>query len=415
MRNIFNQFKHPENCLTHAFACCLHHDRNLLKSFLTDLLGLSPPEIGKLKIIEQALPNKFESDLSNSPEVETSSSLPDMIIFDEEGWCVIIESKVTARICKKQIKQHFITLKRRGYSNPECIVIAIEKMNECVPGCKMLTWNSIYLWINKFNKESFWANELKHYFEVLEKNMTDKEYLTTGTITDFIGIPFDDHTPFSYLEGKRVLKLMLERLKERKQFDSALDIDYNSSRGAIKNHSTIWDVIPLKNVDKIKKFTDAPHFTFGLTEKNMQIMLTLPDNAIKKTFGSFKSIESSLVKFAIELDHFNVDKKFYSPRMKLNQRHYPHRCSDPIDDGILEFDLRTMVLSPHTTDEKVKKQKGWLDSLFNLCQSKSSNMQLQIGVFWSYKCLSKISPEQTLELVERSCNAMAELVSLIKK
>jgi hypothetical protein len=85
----------------------------------------------------------------------------------------------------------------------------------------------------------------------------------------------------------------------------------------------------------------------------------------------------------------------------------------PIIDGLLEFDLRT-TLSSHLENHQVKTQKGWLDAVYTLCQEKSSNMQLQIGVFWSYKYLSKLSPELVLDLIEKTCNAMTDIVSLIK-
>lgn len=83
MRNIFDQFKQPENRLTHALACCLQHDRNLLKSFLVDVLKLSPPVSGKLRIIEQSLPDKFEKGSTNNFEADEGNGLPDMIIYDE--------------------------------------------------------------------------------------------------------------------------------------------------------------------------------------------------------------------------------------------------------------------------------------------------------------------------------------------
>ncbi len=414
MRNIFNQFQQPENRLTHAFACCLHHDKKLLKNFLIDLLNLSPPSINCLSIIEQSLPGRFGNG-SEQSSVETGqeNGLPDMIVFDEEGWCVIIESKITSPICKDQIKRHIATLKRRGYSNPHLAVIAIKKPHDPIPNCTVCTWSSIYKWISQFGHASFWAEELREYFEILEKTMTNAKQLTTGTITDFIGIPFDKRTPFSYLEGKRILKLMMERLKERKQFDPKLQVDYESGRGAITNHATVWDILSLKTGRKSTNFTDTPHLTFGFTETQLQIMLTLPDKVIKTKIPSLKDVKGALSNFVGALDQLKVSDDICTPRMKLEQRHSTHRRSNPIIDGILEFDLRTLALT-RDDNHKIKRQGEWLDSLYGLCQAKKSTMQLQIGVFWSYTYLSKISSEQILELVENSCNAMVELVSLIK-
>ncbi len=414
MRNIFDQYTQLENRLTHAFACCLHHDRNLLKSFLVDVLKLSPPAINSLSIIEQSLPGIFENgSASSAPESEIGNGLPDMIIFDEEGWCVIIESKVASSICKDQIKRHFATIKRRGYMTPHGAVIAVENTHSLIPGCAVYTWSSIYKWVSKFSNDSFWAKELRTFFEILEKTMTDDEYLKDGTITDFIGIPFDKRNPFSYLEAKRILKLMMIRLKQRKLFDPQLDVDYDSGRGAIINQSTVWDIMSFRTGDEIKNFTDAPHFTFGFTEKNLQIMFTLPDDEIKKRLGSLQNIEGTLANLVVTFDQFKVDGSLYTPRLKLQQRHFINRRF-PITDGVLEFDLRTISLPQSSESRKVKRQHGWLDSVKALCYAKKSNMQFQIGVYWSYAYLSTLSPEKVLELVEKSCNAMTELVSLIK-
>ena len=311
MRNIFDQFKQPENRLTHALACCLHHDRNLLKSFLVDLLGIQP-STNELFIVEQSLPGKFNN-TANISKDNFGTGLPDMIIFDEEGWCVIIESKVMSPICDDQIKRHYTTLKRRGFSDLHCVVIAVEidpELSKNFLGC---TWSKVYGWVYKHSKESFWAKELKDFFEILERNMTDEGYLTMGTITDFIGIPFTEQNPYSYIEGKRILKLMMDRLKQRKKFDPTLDIDYEGNcRSAITKQSVVWDILPFKISDK-DKFVEAPHFTFGLTEENLQVMLTFPDKLNKSTLSLSNDVVDALVNMVKSLDQFQIDACCFAP------------------------------------------------------------------------------------------------------
>ena len=59
MRNIFDQYSQPENKLTHALACCLHEDGDLLREFAGWLSPRSVPE-GRLRIVEQTLPHELD-------------------------------------------------------------------------------------------------------------------------------------------------------------------------------------------------------------------------------------------------------------------------------------------------------------------------------------------------------------------
>src|SRR5690606_25998089 len=129
--------------------------------------------------------------------------------------------------------------------------------------------------------------------------------------------------------------------------------DYESGRGSITNHSTVWDIISLKNINSTKNFMDFPHFTFGFTENNLKIMFTLPDKTIKTKMCSLNDIQDSLANFVEKLRLFNVHSDLYAPKIKLNQRHYLHRRSEPIVDGVLEFDLRTITTSPQSENDKV--------------------------------------------------------------
>lgn len=42
MRNIFDQYTQPENRVTHALMCALHHDPTLLHAFLRDIAQFNP-------------------------------------------------------------------------------------------------------------------------------------------------------------------------------------------------------------------------------------------------------------------------------------------------------------------------------------------------------------------------------------
>lgn len=414
MRNIFDQYEQPENRLTHALACSLYKDHNLLKSFLFDLLQVPHRSINNLKVLTQSLPKHLENCFTKPKESkDLNNGLPDIVIYDETGWCVFVEAKVASSICKKQIERHFKTLHQRGFKNPCGVVISVDSGQACIPECILENWKTVYKWLCKFYQASYWAKETKDYFEILEKKMNEENYLVTGTITDFMGIPFCKDNPFNYIEGKRILKLMMDSLKRRKRFNPSLDVNYNSARGGISDQKTVWDVLTLDPSGQ-KRFEDVPHFTFGFTESTLRVMLTIPDKVNKSPLFSLEDICPLLSSMVLKLEEAGVNSDLYSPTMNLIQRHYPHRRKPPIIDGLFEFDLRTIPDIKNSGDCKVKKQKGWLDGFFSLYHNKSSNLQLQVGVVWSYQYLSTLEAESVLELVELSCNSMTELITLIK-
>ena len=94
MRNIFDQYWQPENRVTHALMATLQEDRKLLRLFLRELVGVTPPcHPDKLAVLEQQYPGEEEP---GEEELERRG-IPDEWIFDGEGWCVFIESTAERR------------------------------------------------------------------------------------------------------------------------------------------------------------------------------------------------------------------------------------------------------------------------------------------------------------------------------
>jgi hypothetical protein len=120
LRNIFDQYSQIENRVTHAFLTALDRDRALLASFLSDVVGVKPnKKAHDLHILEQQYPG--ESQVS---EMESERrGIPDGWIYDEEGWCVVIETKVIIPLKVDQIRRHYRTAERRGFE--EITIVAI--------------------------------------------------------------------------------------------------------------------------------------------------------------------------------------------------------------------------------------------------------------------------------------------------
>ena len=92
MRNVFDQYTQPENRLTHSLVSVLHQDTGLLKSFLREFGPSDHPPPSRLQIIEQGLPGKVELDEGEA----IKQGLPDALIFDDEGWVLVFESKISS-------------------------------------------------------------------------------------------------------------------------------------------------------------------------------------------------------------------------------------------------------------------------------------------------------------------------------
>ena len=114
MRNLFDQFPtHPENRLTHALVSSIAHDQYLLREFIKWTTGHTLVKKETIYVIEQSLPDQLEE----SEDEATRKGLPDACIYTDNGWILIIESKVAARVSVNQLNRHINTLKSRGFTD----------------------------------------------------------------------------------------------------------------------------------------------------------------------------------------------------------------------------------------------------------------------------------------------------------
>ena len=200
VRNVFDQYKQPENRLTHSLATVLHEDTALLKSFLATFGPKPHPPVRELNVIEQSLPG-----IPELAGLETlSQGLPDAVIFSDEGWALIIECKISDALARNQLERHRRTIEKCGFDRLFGLAITVQKPEFNMDGWHVISWKDVYAWGHKHKNNSHWAGRLVDYFNVAEAKMISEEYLKEGTITEFSGISFD---PYTYLEGKRVLRL----------------------------------------------------------------------------------------------------------------------------------------------------------------------------------------------------------------
>jgi hypothetical protein len=417
MRSLFDQYKFPENRLTHALVCCIIEDRTLLKRFIRWLAKDRLPQKWELTVLEQQLPGEEE----DSEEEAEKRGLPDAWIHDGESWSLIIESKIKAALNFDQLRRHMSTAQRRGFKNPLVVAITAERINRNVnlPGVRLITWSETYLWFKK-QIDSLWAKRLVSYMEEAEAKMAADEYLKEGALTVFSGIPFSAGHPYTYVEAKRVLSLALSELRNRKDLREQLDIDpKRKGRPAItgKDEFSVWDFLWLRSAASENNFTAVPHLTLSLNREHVSAMITLGDGlkssmrrrlvdeGPKHFWKIVRNIERRLSE--------SVASKGGSPRMYVEQRHFSSRRSAATSDGRLEFDLRTLRDTMAPKDINVKPQPEWCEAAFNLITQKRSNMQIGVGAIFPYRSTVDVNAPRVLDLFAAAWVSTKPLLELL--
>jgi len=409
MRNLFDQYSQPENRLTHALAVCLDEDRALLGGFLA-WVGASPLKPRDLSIVEQSLPG-------DPPETEVDAErrgLPDIVIHDDDRWCLLVESKVQASLTRDQLRRHDRTLRRRAFETVHCV--ALTKSGVRVPkGTIAVTWSDLYEWLGKAAQRGGWAERLREYLRAAESRLAEEEYLTEGTLTMFDGFPFSDDIPYTYGEAKRLLKLALKELRKDRTL-RALDMDPDApGRPAIKGRAArhVWDILQLKDRPDRNSFTSYPHLTLAVHAEHIEVALTIPHTVTTPVLRRFTEFGADRLS-AINADILRRARKLISRgawvEARALQRHSMGRSSPALTDAMLTFRLET---SQPRNGQRVKHQPEWVELFAALPRQKRSNMQFQYRVRlpWGMKGLDT---RESLRLIVESWSALEPLLDALR-
>lgn len=411
MRSVFDQYSQPENRLTHALACALHHEPALLRPFLHWLGAADVPKSGTLMLVEQSLPGEEEP--LEEAEVERRG-LPDLCVYTDDGWAIAIEAKVQSKLGSDQLRRHRRSLERRGFVEPQLAVLEVDPPSVAANGVARREWRELYAWLRK--RDSFWTSELARYMETFELRMINEGYSIRGTVTMFDGLRFDDENPYSYGEGKRLLRLMLDELRKRPAL-KRLGIDpAGKGRTAITrgDGGGVWDYIPLRAARGTGSFTDFPHFTLGLQPSRVGASITVPNGikgGLKKRLREDGPVAFVEVVTEIESNVRPVLKRCAraKPVIYALQRHYPHQRSSGVQDASLECDLRTCV---HVEGSAVKQQPQWLDAIHDALANKRSNIQFGVSMQFPYS-ERVVRTRACLDLIEQSWTGMRPLIEYV--
>jgi len=412
VRNLFDQYDQPENRLTHALVCTLQSDRYLIRPFLHRLGARGMPPTHKIHIVEQQVPGEPVSGNENE-----SKGLPDACFYDNNGWAVLIESKINAGISVKQLVRHADTAKRCDFLRPQVALISVDRPMGLPKGLRHVEWRQLYEWFNGHAGHSWWAQQFVEYMRVFESRMTVEDYEIRGTITMFDGLRFDQENPYTYNEAKRLIRLLGDELQKRKDLGK-LGVDPKGKRrtaitGRIQD--SIWDFLPLRIASHAHNFTEFPHLTFSLTRRHAVAATTVP-NGVKGGFRTklrdvghdgFRELITDMEERLRPI----VRRTNAKPIIYALQRHYPSQRSPAETDARLDADIRTVIRGSRS---QVKYQPQWTDAIYQVLCHKRSNIQLGLEVRFSYTC-KEIRSTKAVGLFAETWKAMAPLLAFASK
>jgi hypothetical protein len=418
MRNIFDQYTHPENRLTHALMASLDADRRLLREFIRWVPCRSRPS-RKLVVLEQSLPGELVDGWSLGEE--ESRGLPDGWIYDDDGWALLIESKIAARADPQQIRRHLNMAKTRGASDVTVLWLTVMPVPHSL-GRNVVskTWAELYEWLTSSARSSEWAIRAAQYFEVAEVQADMKADIKEGTLTRFAGIPFGDDTPYNYPQAKRILGLLRARLAKRRDLKSRLRSDpSHAGRGAIKGTRglSVWDFVALRDLAGSHMFTQHPHLTIGIGSTRLEAFVTFPNNLRSRLRTQLLGKHYEFFATMVEKTTNQIVRSLRPyegaiPAIILVQRRYPSMNSVPIRDADMNFDPRTAFRPKgKRSNGAIRYQPEWLRASYEALRHRHSNLQFQIGAIFPHdKCpaTQKASIENAVAATWIACQPLIQ-------
>ncbi|UCG56753.1 MAG: hypothetical protein JSU70_18040 [Phycisphaerales bacterium] len=246
--------------------------------------------------------------------------------------------------------------------------------------------------------------------------MIREDYLREGKLTAFTGIPFDSEHPYTYLEAKRLLKLIIEELKGDKGFIGKVGVDKTSpGRPAITGREStgVWDFLRMARVGGPHTFTRYPHLTVAVGVDHMEADVTLPNGVPEKTrtrvLGEdLEVFEQRMAQVLSNMRGVIRSDDSVRPVVKVLQRHYATQRSLLTRDALIYCDLRTAFRSKRKSAHKY--QPEWLRTIYNVMMHKRSNLQFQVGVEIPYIHSTVIKTPRATKLIADAFLALRPLL-----
>lgn len=404
MRNIFDQYKQPENRLTHALLCSLAEDQGLLLRFVRTFLHdrhAAPPFI----VYEQSLPGVRANPTDEEADL---NGLPDGCIVDKIRRAWLIESKIAAPLRADQLRRHRSTAAKHDLRGNRLLVLTTTAVpRRTVRGASYQTWSKLYSWLHTESKQSEWAKRCMQYFESAEEKFLGDNYHFEGTLTVFKGIPFGSESPYQYSEAKRYLGLLRNELLARKKLIRHLGIDpANEGRAAVTGAKelSVWDYIALKAARGGGAHTKHPHLTLNILADRLEAYVTVPNGVASSIRSRLFAVEPAAFFERVQRVTSKIERALHGtggvPRIGIVQRRYRTQRSAPFVDATLRLDPRTAFDESRPVTPYIRKQPQWLVAVYDAMTNRRSNLQFQIGAEFSYNHCPVLRSPKIVKVIE---------------
>jgi hypothetical protein len=289
--NAYDQYEHLENRLTHALAVTLERCPGL-KKFLFKEAGC----IGRIGLTKKCrVVLQLAAGQIKEKQNEEECGIPDLTISDDKGNAIIVESKVGSGLRWQQLASHENRARRNelrvafglAITGRDTDSLLLQKwLSERRLKCpwKHITWRQIYRLACKFDSNP-WIRELRDYMQLVAEQL-DQNHMEVGVkIVDFRGVPFMGFQDYEVGQAKRVLKALMDELREDRQFLHDLGFTKNQmpqTHKAIKNSLKGVRILNLSGFINLYAFCEQRDFVFWPDELPLgpNSLLTIESNVV---------------------------------------------------------------------------------------------------------------------------------------
>ena len=424
IRNIFDQYDHAENRLTHALVQVLAHDPQLASDFISFATGTLPPRDATISLSCQVLPGEDNRELADEDDADRRG-IPDAWVYDERSrWAVVMECKVTAPLESDQLHRHLSTARRR-FDNPSLLVITPGESPP--PEIRTLAASSRVAWASWPQVFGFFATrgpghlvaDFVNYMRVLEARLMANGY-DGPPLTQFTGVPFGPDYAYSEGEAKVVLRALMSELRPRLAASRILPPTSPLGRPAMAGS---WDIVRFSFASAEHPFTRYPHLTVSLEDKLALVQLVLPNNAQAEFWHPIRTCSMTqlldvltAVAERIRPVRRLLGKAIWEPQLKfrIKQRHF-YAMREPTLDADLQFNVDTLLDARHKLTPSVRTVPAWLEAVHViLTQSRRANFEANLQALFPYSNESICKTPDFVDALVKCSEAFAPFLSLIR-
>jgi hypothetical protein len=244
--------------------------------------------------------------------------------------------------------------------------------------------------------------------------MIAANYSIRGTLTMFDGLRFDEDNPYTYREGKRLIRLLGDELQKRKALHRIGVDPKGERRSAItgRRGTLVWDFLPLRAARGAKSFTAFPHLSIALRQSDAEAAITIPNSVRGGLRTKLRELGEEgfcnlLAKIEKRVRPVLRRSKGSRAFVYAVQRHYQSQRSVGEMDARLEVDLRTIVPGKR---REAKFQPEWIQAVYEVMTRKRSNIEMGFVVRFPYGCRA-VRSRAAVDLFADAWIAMSPIIT----